>query len=208
MLNFAVAKYQFVKIGKIFYFHNMNEIKKMVEVLRSGGLILYPTDTVWGIGCDATNEEAVKKIFKLKKREDSKSLIVLVDSVDRLAAYVDDVPDVAWDLAEVSDTPLTIIYPTGKNLAKNVMAEDGSVGIRVTNEEFSKALCYAFRKPIISTSANISGNPTPENFSQIEDEIKNGVDYVAEARRNEDEKKSPSSIIKFEKNGTFAVLRK
>ena len=208
MLNFAVAKYQFVKIGKIFYFHNMNEIKKMVEVLRSGGLILYPTDTVWGIGCDATNEEAVKKIFKLKKREDSKSLIVLVDSVDRLAAYVDDVPDVAWDLAEVSDTPLTIIYPTGKNLAKNVMAEDGSVGIRVTNEEFSKALCYAFRKPIISTSANISGNPTPENFSQIEEEIKNGVDYVAEARRNEDEKKSPSSIIKFEKNGTFAVLRK
>lgn len=208
MLNFAVAKYQFVKIGKIFYFHNMNEIKKMVEVLRKGGLILYPTDTVWGIGCDATNEEAVKKVFKLKRREDSKSLIVLVDSVDRLAAYVDDVPDVAWDLAEVSDTPLTIIYPTGKNLAKNVMAEDGSVGIRVTNEEFSKALCYAFRKPIISTSANISGNPTPENFSQIEDEIKNGVDYVAEVRRNEDEKKSPSSIIKFEKNGTFAVLRK
>ena len=104
MLNFAVAKYQFVKIGKIFYFHNMNEIKKMVEVLRAGGLILYPTDTVWGIGCDATNEEAVKKIFELKRREDSKSLIVLVDSVDRLAAYVDDVPDVAWDLAEVSDT--------------------------------------------------------------------------------------------------------
>ena len=208
MLNFAVAKYQFVKIGKIFYIHYMNEIKKMVDVLRSGGLILYPTDTVWGIGCDATNEEAVKKIFKLKKRADSKSLIVLVDSVDRLAAYVDDVPDVAWDLAEVSDTPLTIIYPTGKNLAPNVMAEDGSVGIRVTNEEFSKALCYAFRKPIISTSANISGNPTPENFYQIEDEIKNGVDYVAEARRNEDEKKSPSSIIKFEKNGTFAVLRK
>ena len=208
MLNFAVAKYQFVKIGKIFYFHSMNEIKKMVEVLRSGGLILYPTDTVWGIGCDATNEEAVKKVFELKKREDSKSLIVLVDSVDRLAAYVDDVPDVAWDLAEVSDTPLTIIYPTGKNLAKNVMAEDGSVGIRVTNEEFSKALCYAFRKPIISTSANISGNPTPENFYQIEDEIKNGVDYVAEARRDEDEKKSPSSIIKFEKNGTFVVLRK
>jgi L-threonylcarbamoyladenylate synthase len=208
MLNFAVAKYQFVKIGKIFYFHSMNEIKKMVEVLRSGGLILYPTDTVWGIGCDATNEEAVKKVFELKKREDSKSLIVLVDSVDRLSAYVDDVPDVAWDLAEVSDTPLTIIYPTGKNLAKNVMAEDGSVGIRVTNEEFSKALCYAFRKPIISTSANISGNPTRENFYQIEDEIKNGVDYVAEARRDEDEKKSPSSIIKFEKNGTFAVLRK
>jgi L-threonylcarbamoyladenylate synthase len=186
----------------------MNEIKKIVEVLRAGGLILYPTDTVWGIGCDATNEEAVKKIFELKKREDSKSLIVLVDSVDRLSAYVDDVPDVAWDLAEVSDTPLTIIYPTGKNLAKNVMAEDGSVGIRVTNEEFSKALCYAFRKPIISTSANISGNPTPENFHQIEEEIKEGVDYVVEARRDEIEKKSPSSIIKFEKNGTFVVLRK
>ena len=186
----------------------MNEIKKIVEVLRAGGLILYPTDTVWGIGCDATNEEAVKKIFELKKREDSKSLIVLVDSVDRLSAYVDDVPDVAWDLAEVSDTPLTIIYPTGKNLAKNVMAEDGSVGIRVTNEEFSKSLCYAFRKPIISTSANISGNPTPENFHQIEEEIKEGVDYVVEARRDEIEKKSPSSIIKFEKNGTFVVLRK
>lgn len=186
----------------------MEEIKRMVQVLRAGGIILYPTDTVWGIGCDATNEEAVKKIFALKKRDDSKSLIVLVDSVDRLAPYVDDVPDVAWDLAEVVDKPLTIIYPTGKNLAPSVLAEDGSVGIRVTNEEFSKALCYAFRKPIISTSANVSGNPTPENFHQIEDEIKNGVDYVAEARRDDDEKKSPSSIIKFEKNGTFVVLRK
>lgn len=207
MLNFAVAKYQFVKISIIFLFSYMNEIKKMVEVLRAGGLILYPTDTVWGIGCDATNEEAVKKIFNLKKRNDSKSLIVLVDSVDRLFPYVDNVPDVAWDLAEVADKPLTIIYPTGKNLAPNVLAEDGSVGIRVTNEEFSKALCYAFRKPIISTSANISGRPTPENFSQIEEEIINGVDYVAETRREENEKKIPSSIIKFEKNGTFAVLR-
>lgn len=186
----------------------MNEIKKVVEILRAGGLVLYPTDTVWGLGCDATNEKAVEKIFKLKKREDSKSLIVLVDSVDRLSAYVEDVPDVALDLAELADKPLTIIYPRGKNLAPNVLAEDGSVGIRVTNEEFSKALCYAFRKPIISTSANISGNPTPENFYQIEDEIKNGVDYVVEARREDYEKKSPSSIIKFEKNGTFVVLRK
>ena len=129
------------------------------------------------------------------------------DLAKMLAPYVDDVPEVVWDLAEVSESPLTIIYPTGKNLAKNVLAEDGSVGIRVTNEEFSKALCYAFRKPIISTSANISGRPTPQNFYEIEDEIKNGVDYVAEARREEDEKKSPSSIIKFEKNGTFVVLR-
>ena len=192
---------------------NVDYSGKVVVVTGAGGLICGAMARAFAqsgakVAALDLNEEAVKKIFKLKKREDSKSLIVLVDSTARLSAYVDDVPDVAWDLAEVADKPLTIIYPKGKNLAPNVLAEDGSVGVRVTNEEFSKALCFAFRKPIISTSANISGNPTPENFYQIEDEIKEGVDYVAEARREEDEKKSPSSIIKFEKNGTFVVLRK
>jgi L-threonylcarbamoyladenylate synthase len=147
-------------------------------------------------------------VYEIKKRQDSKALLLLVDSADRIARYVGEVPAVAWDLVELTTKPLTIIYDGARNLASNLIAEDGSVGIRVTNEEFSKALCYAFRKPIISTSANISGNPTPQNFYEIEEEIKQGVDYVAEARREEDEKKSPSSIIKFEKNGTFVVLRK
>lgn len=184
------------------------DIKQAVEVMRKGGVILYPTDTIWGIGCDATNEDAVRKVFEIKKRADSKALICLVDSPDRVQRYVQDVPSVGWDLMEVSDSPLTIIFDKGKNLATNLLAEDGSVGIRVTHEAFSKELCYRFQKPIVSTSANISGEPSPANFLEISEEIKSAVDYIVQARRNETKKCQSSSIIKLGVNGEIQIIRK
>ena len=131
------------------------DIRQAVEVMRRGGVILYPTDTIWGIGCDATNEEAVRRVYDIKKRDDSKALICLVDSDHRLQRYVSDVPNVAWDLIEYATRPLTIIFDKAKNLAPNLLAEDGSVGIRVTREEFSRQLCYRFQKAVVSTSANV-----------------------------------------------------
>lgn len=184
-----------------------DDLKKSLEVLKKGGLILYPTDTVWGIGCDATNPEAVAKVYALKQRADSKALLLLADSMARVAAYVEDIPSIAWDLTELSEKPLTIIYPQGKLLAPNLLAEDGSVGIRVTTELFSQRLCAAFRRPIVSTSANISACPTPANYAEIADEIRNGVDYVVNYQRNDKEKKQASGIIKLEKNGTFVLIR-
>lgn len=185
----------------------MEEIKKIVEVLEAGGIILYPTDTVWGIGCDATNAAAVQKIYALKNRADSKSMLLLTDSMAKVQAYVQEIPDVVWDLVECADKPLTIIYPQGKNVATNLLAQDGSIGIRITNEPFSKRLCERFKKPIVSTSANVSGMPTPATFAEISDQIKNGVDYVVRHRQQELKKKQQSSIIKFEKNGTFVLIR-
>ena len=184
-----------------------DEIRKTVEVLRSGGVILYPTDTVWGLGCDATNPEAVKRIFEIKKRADAKAMLVLVDNAARIQSYVDEVPDMAWDLIELSEKPLTIIYPDAKNLAHNLIAEDKSIGIRVTREAFSKTLCERFRKPIVSTSANVSGEPTPTNFNQISDEIKAAVDYVVNFRQNETSAPKPSSIIKLGKGNLIQIIR-
>lgn len=184
-----------------------DEIKKACEVMQKGGVILYPTDTVWGIGCDATNEEAVKRIFEIKKRADSKAMLVLVDSPVKVDFYVQDVPNVAWDLIEMTTKPLTIIYDGARNLASNLIAEDGSVGIRVTSEEFSKQLCFRFRKAIVSTSANISGQPAPAVFSKISDEIKNAVDYIVDYRRDEKGPAKPSSIIKLGKGGTVKIIR-
>jgi len=183
------------------------EIKKTLEVLRAGGVILYPTDTVWGLGCDATNEAAVKRIFDIKKRVDAKAMLVLVDNSAKIQAYIEDVPDMAWDLIEFTEKPLTIIYPDAKNLAKNLIAEDKSVGIRVTNEAFSKSLCAQFRKPIVSTSANISGVTAPANFSQISDEIKSSVDYIVNFRQDDLSKPKPSSIIKLGKGNLFQMIR-
>lgn len=185
-----------------------DEIKKAVEVLRAGGVILYPTDTVWGIGCDATNPEAVKKVYEIKKREDSKALICLVDSDVRLQRYVRNVADVTWDLIEYAEKPITIIYDNANGLAPNLLAEDGSVGIRITKEEFSKELCFRFQKAIVSTSANISGEPTAQTFDEISDEIKNAVDYVVKYNRQCREKHKPSSIIKMKENGEFTIIRK
>lgn len=184
-----------------------DEAKKCVDIMRKGGVILYPTDTVWGIGCDATNPEAVKRVYEIKKREDSKALLLLVDSADRLARYVGEVPAVAWDLIELTTKPLTIIYDGARNLAPNLIAEDCSVGIRVTSELFSKELCYRFQKAVVSTSANVSGEPTPNNFSEISQEIIDAVDYVVNYKQLELGKSKSSSIIKLTKNGTVTIIR-
>ena len=154
------------------------DIKQAVEVLRQGGVILYPTDRIWGIGCDATCEAAVQRVYDIKKRIDSKALLVLVDSAAKLQGYVDEVPDVAWDLIELSEKPLTIIYSGAKNLAKNLVAEDGTVGIRITNEVFSKRLCEAFRKPIVSTSANPAGLPAARTRLKVEQYFRGQIDHV------------------------------
>ena len=183
------------------------EIKKACQVMREGGVILYPTDTIWGIGCDATNEEAVRRVYEIKRRADSKAMLVLVDSAVKVDFYVQDVPEVAWDLIEVADKPLTIIYSGARNLAPNLLAEDGSVGIRVTGEEFSKHLCQQFRKAIVSTSANVSGQPSPQNFSEISEEIKAAVDYIVDYRREETTQAKPSSIIKLDKGGVIKIIR-
>ena len=175
--------------------------------MNEGGVILYPTDTIWGIGCDATNEEAVRRVYEIKKRSDSKAMLVLVDSPVKVDFYVQDVPEVAWDLIEVADKPLTIIYSGARNLASNLIAEDGSVGIRVTNEEFSKRLCQQFRKAIVSTSANISGQPSPANYSEITEELKSMVDYVVGYRQEEMGHPKPSSIIKLDKGGVIKIIR-
>ena len=187
---------------------NMNEdIKKACQVMREGGVILYPTDTIWGIGCDATNEEAVRRVYEIKQRADSKAMLVLVDTPVKVDFYVQDVPEIAWDLIDVADKPLTIIYSGARNLAPNLLAEDGSVGIRVTNEEFSRRLCQQFRKAIVSTSANISGQPSPRNFSEISDEIKSAVDYIVGFRQDEKANPKPSSIIKLGAGGEIQIIR-
>lgn len=185
----------------------IDEVKKAVEVMRAGGVILYPTDTVWGIGCDATNPEAVKKVYEIKRRSDSKALICLVDSEARLQRYVRNVADVTWDMMELSDKPLTVIFDKVTGLASNLIAEDGSAGIRITREEFSKELCFRFQKPVVSTSANISGEPTALTFDEISDEIKEAVDYVVKYNRQCREKHKPSSIIKMNANGQFTIIR-
>lgn len=184
-----------------------DDIQKALDVLYNGGLILYPTDTIWGIGCDATNEKAVQRVYELKQRLDSKALIVLIDSSAKLNYYVEDIPEVAWDLIEVTDKPLTIIYDGARNLAPSLIAEDGSLAIRITQEKFSHSLCQRFRKAIVSTSANISGTPAPTNFSDISEEIKNGVDYIVNYRQDEQAKFKASGIIKLGKNGEIKVIR-
>lgn len=184
------------------------EIQHCLEVLRKGGIILYPTDTVWGIGCDAKNEKAVQRIYEIKKRADSKSMVILVNREDELNKYVREVPAVAWDLLEMSEKPLTIIYDNAGSLAPGVLAADGSAAIRVTKDVFCNKLVYKFGKPIVSTSANRSNQPTPLNFSEISDEIKNAVDYVVKYRQNDMQKAQPSQIISLKSNGQIKIIRK
>ena len=184
-----------------------DDIRQAVDVMNRGGIILYPTDTIWGIGCDATNEEAVRRVFEIKKRSDAKALITLVDSEPKIQFYVREVPDVAWDLIELSEKPLTIIYDGARNLAKNLLAEDGSAGIRLTKEEFSRNLCLRMKRAIVSTSANISGQPSPKNFAEISDEIKQAVDYICTSRREERVNPPASSIIKLGVGGEVKVIR-
>lgn len=176
--------------------------------MSEGGIILYPTDTIWGIGCDATNAEAVNRIYRLKERDDSKSMLLLLDNPGKLQSYLQEVPDIAWDLIELTDKPLTIIYDGARNLAPNLIAADGSVGIRITDELFSRELCRQYRRPIVSTSANISGAPSPMRFSQIQPEIIEGVDFVVTYRQDDPAETRPSGIVKLSKNGTINILRK
>ncbi len=185
-----------------------NDLKKAVEVLKKGGIILYPTDTIWGIGCDATNVEAVARVYRVKQREDSKSMLVLMENPALLERYVEDVPDIAWDLVEVSTTPLTVIYPGAKNMADNLIAEDGSIGIRFTKEEFTTKLLQRFHRPIVSTSANISGQKSPAFFDEISAEIKNQVDYIVEYRQDDISPARPSGIIKLWPGGRIDIIRK
>ena len=184
-----------------------DDIKNAVEVLRKGGVILYPTDTVWGIGCDATNAEAVRRVYEIKHRDDSKALICLVDSSDRIQRYVRNVPEVAWDIFDLATKPTTVILDGATGLAPNLIAEDGSIALRVTQEDFSRQLCYRFQKALVSTSANISGEPTAQNFRDISEEIVNAVDYVCWTRRQEHKPHTPSSIIKLTREGNVTVIR-
>jgi L-threonylcarbamoyladenylate synthase len=187
------------------------DIKKAIEVMRKGGVILYPTDTIWGIGCDATNEEAVKRVYDIKQRDDSKALICLVDSDARLQRYVRQVPDVAWQLIDSlkeGGKPTTLILDGAVNLAPNLIAEDGSIALRITQEPFSKELCYRFQKAIVSTSANISGEPAAQNYRDIDPQIIEKVDYVCWSRRQEHQPHQPSSIIRLRQDGEVEIIRK
>jgi L-threonylcarbamoyladenylate synthase len=184
------------------------DIKKALEVLKGGGVILYPTDTIWGIGCDATNPEAVSKVYKIKQREDSKSMLVLMENPNLITSYIDEMPEVAWDLIDVAEKPLTIIYPGAKNLAPNLVASDKSIGIRITSEKFTQNLIQRFRKPIVSTSANISGQPAPANFDEISEEVKSQVDYIVNYRQDDITKATSSGIIKLGVGGEIQIIRK
>lgn len=183
------------------------DIRRAVEVMRRGGVILYPTDTVWGIGCDATNEEAVARVYKIKRRDDSKAMICLVDSDVRMQRYVRNAPEVAWQVMELAVRPTTVIFDEAVNLAPNLIAEDGSIAMRVTKEPFSKELCYRFQKPIVSTSANFSGEPAAQNYRDIPEELLASVDYVCYSRRQENKPHTPSSIVKIKNNGEINIIR-
>jgi L-threonylcarbamoyladenylate synthase len=184
------------------------DIKNSLKILKEGGVILYPTDTIWGLGCDATNNSAVEKILRIKTRNDNKSLIILVNSEAMLERYVKEIPEIALELIEVSATPLTIIYPKAKNLASSIPAEDGSVGIRVCLDEFCNELITRFRKPIVSTSANMSGETSPSHFSGISEKIVQAVDYAVVYKREDRQKNRPSPVIKIEHNGVIKIIRK
>lgn len=185
-----------------------SDIDSAVAVLKRGGVILYPTDTVWGLGCDATRPEAVRRVYEIKQRADSKAMIVLLSRIDDLWRYVDTVPEVAPELIEASVRPLTIVYDRGINMAPDLMAADGSVGIRVTREKVSSSLVKALRHPLVSTSANISGKPAPAVFKEISPEIINAVDYVMMARRDDEARSLPSQVIKLSDSGVVRILRK
>lgn len=186
----------------------IDDINKALDVLKKGGIILFPTDTIWGIGCDATNSNAVARIYALKQREETKSMLVLADNADRILRYVKEVPEMAWQLLEVNDQPMTIIYPGAINLAANLINSDKTIGIRITNDQFCQKLISRLNRPIVSTSANISGQPSPALFDEISEEIKDGVDYVVKWRQDDMTKRPPSQIIKLGPGGEIEILRK
>ncbi len=182
-------------------------IDEALKVLNRGGVILYPTDTVWGLGCDATNSEAVKRIFEIKRRSDSKAMLSLVDAIGRVDYYFSRVPEIAWDLWEVADKPLTLILPRARNVAPELIADDGTMGMRITSEPVSHTICARLKRPLVSTSANISGQPTARCFADISDEIKQAVDYIVPLRQDETANPAPSGIIKVGDGGEVQVIR-
>ena len=184
------------------------DLDEAVATLRQGGIILYPTDTVWGIGCDATNEEAVQRVYALKRRQDSKSMLVLVAETHEVERLISEVPEIAYDLMELAVRPITIVYTSGASgVAPSLIGEGGSLGIRQTQEAFSSALCRQLRRPIVSTSANISGEPTPLFFSGISEEIRSGVDYIVRYRQEDNTPREPSQIIQLGTGSEVKVLR-
>jgi len=185
-----------------------DEVAKALKVLQEGGIILYPTDTIWGIGCDATNTEAVKKIYALKQRDEAKSMIILLGVDNQLQSYISNVPDIAYDLMEYAENPLTLVMPGAKNISPALIATDGSVGVRVTNHEFCKQLIQRLRKPLVSTSANISGEASPKNFGQVSADIIDGVDYVVDLEQHDMTEKQPSTIMRLQPDGRFEFLRR
>jgi L-threonylcarbamoyladenylate synthase len=185
-----------------------DEVKNALDVINQGGIILYPTDTIWGLGCDATNTEAIQKIYALKQRAQEKSMIILLDTENKLESYIRDVPAIAYDLIEFAENPLTLVMPGAKNLSPDLIAADGSVGVRVSKHPFCQQLIQRLRKPLVSTSANISGQPSPQNFSQISDEIITGVDYVVDIDQHDLSIKKPSTIMRLDPDGKFEFIRK
>jgi len=185
-----------------------NDIKKALEVLKNGGVVLYPTDTIWGLGCDATNPEALNRIYEIKNQEDPENMVVLMENPALLERYIVEVPDVAWDLVEISTTPLTIIFPGAKNLPANLIAGDGSIGIRFTKEEFTSRLLQRFRRPLVSAPANISGENSPAFFDEISEEVKEQADYIVEYGRDDIMPAQPMGIIRLGPGGQIDIIRK
>ncbi len=183
------------------------EVEKALEVITAGGMILYPTDTIWGIGCDATNSKAIDKVFALKNRQESKSLIVLLADFEQIKDYIKEVPTLAKDLIQFIDKPLTIIYSGAKNLAPNLVAADGSVAIRIVKHQFCQNLIRKLGKPLVSTSANISGEANPVFFANIHEVIKSKVDYIVPLEQNKQIGHKASTIIKLEKSGKYSLIR-
>ena len=186
---------------------NNDDLVSALETIKQGGTILYPTDTIWGIGCDATNNDAVKKVFDIKSREDTRQMLILLDEATNIGKYVDDVPDIAFTFIESAERPLSIIFQKAKNLAPSLIGIDNTVGIRIVKDEFCKVLIGRLGKPIVSTSANVSGTPPPANFSEIGQEIKNAVDYITRYRQDDKSIDTPSDIIKFTQEGEIVKIR-
>jgi L-threonylcarbamoyladenylate synthase len=185
-----------------------DEVAKALKVVQEGGVILYPTDTIWGIGCDATNIEAIKKLYKLKQRDETKSMIILLDSDNKLESYISEVPSIAYDLIEFAETPLTLIMPGAKNISPALISSDGSIGVRIVRHPFCQQIIQQLRKPLVSTSANISGKPSPQYFGQIDQEIIDGVDYIVDLEQHDTELKKPSTIMRLQPNGRFEFIRR
>jgi L-threonylcarbamoyladenylate synthase len=185
-----------------------DEVAKALKIVQDGGIILYPTDTIWGIGCDATNTAAIERIYRLKQRDESKSMIILLDTENKLESYISEVNPLAYDLIEYAENPLTLVMPGAKNISPALISSDGSVGIRVAKHPFCQQLIQRLRKPLVSTSANVSGKPSPQYFAQITPEIINGVDYVVDIDQHDMEIKTPSTIMRLAPNGSFEFIRR